>query len=328
MLNSLQIIKESFNKHKIRNMQLDPNGFCNAGCWFCPVRYQGNVAEAKSHMPVELLEKIFADVIQERNSGGLVDPAFNGFYTSHYNEVLLYKHFEDLLKLSRKYNLIFMVLSNGTTLTPQKTDLLVKYKDVISGVCLNVPCFESELWAKRVNLSASLFPKLIDNINYFINNHPMQISIQVNGWDGKNTWLEKGENFPADLLDDENERQTILAKQLFPKANVFQMPHLVDRAGSIDDVITNKYAIEKYHGGKRVVGCMNSAESGGRPVGWIHVNSVGECFLCCNDVKMEMKFGDFKTQTLKDFWGKQNHINSILDAYDGICVNCASAQFE
>lgn len=327
-MNILDIINDSLSKHKIRNMQLDPNGFCNAGCWFCPVRYRGNPEETKTHMPVDLLEKIFADIIEERDNNGLVDPAFNGFYTSHYNEVLLYKHFEDLLKVSRKYKLIFMVLSNGTPLTPQKTDLLIEYKDVISGVCLNVPCFEAELWSKRVNLSPSLFDKLISNINYFIDHHPMQLSIQVNGWDGKNTWLDKGENFPKDLQDDENEKQTQLAKKMFPKANVFQMPHLVDRAGSIQDVITNKNAINTYHGGKKVIGCMNSAESGGRPIGWIHVNSIGECFICCNDVEMEMKFGDFKTKKLRDFWGKQEHIDAIVDSYEGMCVNCASAQFE
>lgn len=327
MIDLLPIINQSFAKHKIRNMQLDPNGFCNAGCWFCPVRYQGNVEDAKSNMPVDLLEKIFADIIQERDNGGLVDPAFNGFYTSHYNEVLLYRHFEELLKIARKYKLIFMVLSNGTPLSPNKTDLLIEYKDVISGVCLNVPCFEAELWAKRVNLSANMFPRLIQNIRYFIDHHPMRLSIQVNGWDGKNTWLEKGQDFPEDLQDDENEKQTNLAKQLFPEANVFQMPHLVDRAGSIATVITNKHAIDKYHHGKQVVGCMNSAESGGRPVGWIHVNSVGECFLCCNDVEMEMKFGDFKTQSLRDFWGKEDHINTIINSYQGMCVNCASAQF-
>ncbi|NBO99211.1 MAG: radical SAM/SPASM domain-containing protein [Proteobacteria bacterium] len=328
MINIVDRIKNEFATHKIKNMQLDPNGFCNAGCWFCPVRYRGNPKDTKSNMPVDLLEKIFADIIQERDNNGLVDKSFNGFYTSHYNEILLYKHFEDLLRVARKYKLIFMVLSNGTPLTPQKTDLLIEYKDVISGVCLNVPCFEAEVWAKRVNLSESLFPRLIENIQYFIDHHPMQISIQVNGWDGKNDWLEKGENFPQDLLDDENERQTNLAKKLFPKANVFQMPHLIDRAGSISDVITNKHAIDKYHKGKQVVGCLNSGESGGRPVGWIHVNALGECFLCCNDIEMEMKFGDFKTQNLKDFWGKEDHIQTIVDSYEGICANCASAKYE
>ena len=155
----------------------------------------------------------------------------------------------------------------------------------------------------------------------------MQISIQVNGYDPNNDWTQKGENFPIDLQDDENNKQFDLAKAMFPKANVFKMPHLIDRAGSIAKVITNKHAIVRHHKGKKVVGCMNSAEHGGRPIGWIHVNAQGECFLCCNDYDMEIKFGDFKTQKLRDFWGDENHVQKIKQSYDTICTDCAAAKF-
>lgn len=320
-------IKEKISTHKIRNLQLDPNGSCNAGCWFCPVRYVGNPPDAKNQMPVDLLEKIFDDIIYERDNGTLVDKRFNGFYTSHYNEILLYKYFEDLLKIARKHKLIFMVLSNGTPLSKSKTDLLVEYKDVISGVCLNVPCFEKELWSKRVNLPEKLFPNLMDNIQYFIDTHPMMLSIQVNGYDPHNDWTQKGENFPQDLQDEENENQFLKAKEMFPKANVFKMPHLVDRAGNIDSVITNKHAIKKWHGDKKVIGCMNDKENGGRPIGWLHINANGECFLCCNDYKMDVKFGDFKTQKLNDFWGNDHHISQIENSYNTICTKCASAEY-
>ena len=126
---------------------------------------------------------------------------------------------------------------------------------------------------------------------------------------------------------DENNKQFDLAKAMFPKANVFKMPHLIDRAGSIAKVITNKHAIVRHHKGKKVVGCMNSAEHGGRPIGWIHVNAQGECFLCCNDYDMEIKFGDFKTQKLRDFWGDENHVQKIKQSYDTICTDCAAAKF-
>jgi len=327
MIDLLPIIKDSFSKYKIRDMQLDPNGLCNAGCWFCPVKYLGNPKESQGQMPVDLLEKIFANIVSERRPDGLVDMGFNGFYTAHYNEILMYKYFEDLLKLCRKYNFIFMVLSNGTTLTPKKTDLLVEYQDVLSGVCLNVPCFEPELWSKRVNLSEKLFPQLVTNIKYFIDHHPMKLSIQVNGWNKENNWLDKGPNFPEDLTDEENDRQVEIAKSMFPQANVFKVFHLIDRAGYIADVITNKNAIDRYNGNKQVIGCMNSYETGGRPVGWVHVNAHGECFLCCNDYTMEIKFGDFKTQELKDFWGKEDHINKIKESYETICKKCASAKY-
>ena len=87
------LIKEQFKNHKISQMQLDPNGFCNAGCWFCPVAYKGNPTHAKQNMPISLLNKIIDNIIKERDKeNGLVDKNFSGFYTSHYNETLLYPH--------------------------------------------------------------------------------------------------------------------------------------------------------------------------------------------------------------------------------------------
>lgn len=319
---------EQLKHYKIRNLQLDPNGSCNAGCWFCPVRYVGNPEEAKNQMSPDLLEKIFYDLIIERDTGGLVHNSFNGFYASHYNEVLLYKHFEELLKLARRYKLVFLVLSNGTPLTPAKTDLLIKYKDVLSGVCLNVPCFESELWSKRVNLPERMFNKLISNIQYFADNHPMKMSIQVNGYNAKNDWTEKGDNFPVDIADEENEKQFELAKKMFPKANVFKMFHLVDRAGHIANVITNKTAMDRHYKDKEVIGCLNDGENGGRPISWLHVNANGECFLCCNDYDMDVKFGDFKTQKLRDFWLSDYHVQQINNSYNTICTSCAAAKFK
>ena len=120
-------IKTDFSKYKISQMQLDPFGVCNAKCWFCPVKYRGNPASGKETMSPELMEKIFVDLIEERKKeNGLVSKSFNGFYTAHYNEILLYKHFDKMLELCRKYKLYTLVLSNGTTLTPEKTDL-IKY---------------------------------------------------------------------------------------------------------------------------------------------------------------------------------------------------------
>ena len=41
------MIKENLQKYKIHQLQLDPYGVCNAKCWCCPVRYEGNPAEGK-----------------------------------------------------------------------------------------------------------------------------------------------------------------------------------------------------------------------------------------------------------------------------------------
>ena len=340
-------IKNEFNKHKISQLQLDPYGVCNAKCWYCPVKYKGNPIEGREVMSVELLEKIIKNLIDEREKpAGLVSKAFNGFYTAHYNEILLYPHFEELLKLCRKYKLVTMVLSNGVPLTRDRIDILKKYQDVLSGICLNTPAFDAETWSKRSGINIKQFDTLIDNITYAVEQLPNMVknkafSIQINGvhdlsFGDKGGWLEKGEQFPTDIdlnvQSGELVQQEKKARELFPNVNIFTVPYLIDRAGLLDEVITNKHAIErnlmKNNQNKKVIGCGNGREVGGRPIGWVHVNATGKAFLCCNDYDMEMQFGDFKTQELKDFWGNDSHIKKIEESYNTICRNCASAIFE
>mgnify|MGYP003332279702 CR=1 FL=1 len=65
--------------------------------------YEGNPKQGKEVMSIELLEKIILNIVEERDKNGLVSKWFKTFYTAHYNEILLYPHFEDLLKICKKY---------------------------------------------------------------------------------------------------------------------------------------------------------------------------------------------------------------------------------
>lgn len=342
------IIKDSFNKHKIAQMQLDPNGHCNAGCWFCPVAYQGNPAHAKKPMPIPLLRKIIENIVAERDrEDGLVDKNFGGFYTSHYNELLLYPYLREFFEILREFKMRTMILSNGTTLTPNRTDLLAEFSDVISGINLNIPIFTSkELWAKRTNFKEGMFDNMIRNVHYAMEKLPEMVenksfSIGINGVNLNSLhqnggWVTIGKEFPRDLDMDpetgENAQQVIKAKELFPKITVYGMPHLIDRAGLLDHVMSNKHAIEKNlmrkNRDKRVIGCGNGIEVGGRPVGWLHINALGDAFLCCNDYDMEIVVGNLERQEIRDFWGNDKHIEMIEKSYNTICRNCASAKFE
>lgn len=340
-------IKEHFEIYKIHQMQLDPYGVCNARCWFCPVKYKGNPTHGKEIMSVDLLKKIIKNIIEERDKeNGLVHKNFKGFYTAHYNEILLYPHFEELLKICQEYNLTFMVLSNGVPLTSDKVDLIKQYKDVVNGICLNIPAFDAETWSKRSGINIKQYDKLISNIKYVVKSLPdmvvnKSLSIQVNGlntysFTGMGGRLDKGPDFPSDMnlnpIEGELTNQVKKAKELFDEVNIFGVNHLVDRTGLLDNVMTNKGSIkntlQRGNKNKKVIGCSNGKEVGGRPFGWIHINATGKVFLCCNDYDMEIQFGDFETQELKDFWGNENHIQKIEQSYETICRECVSAIFE
>lgn len=307
----------------IHQMQLDPFGYCNAACWFCPVKYHDLPKQTKTHMPKELLDKILDNVLEQK--GKLVADRFNGIYTAHFNEVLLYRHLEYLFEALRKRKLGTIVLTNGTPLTPEKTNLITAYKDVVWGVCCNTPAFEKELWSKRSGISSNEFEKLLDNLSYadsVFKNNKGYFSIQINGADDYSEYMVRGDNFP-DISSTEIVDQYRLACTLFPNSNVFTVPNLIDRSGLLPVSIFQNKIDRK--AGPNVIGCLNGAEIGGRPNGWLHVNSIGEAFLCCNDYNYEHKFGDFKTQKLEEFW--ENRTSVIDHAKKTICGKCASAEW-
>ena len=328
-------IKAKLAATKIKKVQLDPFGYCNAKCWFCPVRYYPQPEEGAGNMPIELVEKIFADITQEKDPfNGIVDRSCDLITLSHYNEMLLYKDFDKLLELMRKYKFKTFVLSNGISLSKQRVDLIKQYKDVVTHVGLNVPAFEQELWAERAGFSPDQFDRLVSNLKYAeqeLSYLGKELSIGINGFDHgavNGGFIALGPDFHTlkydlDPKTGEHEKQFQLARSMFPKFNIHK-DALYDRVGSISNLISNQPHMKKQlHAGRKVVGCTNW---GDRTTEWLNVNSAGNVFLCCNDYNFEYKFGNFNNQTLKEIWLSDLHAEVVERAYGNICTRCYTAK--
>ena len=164
----------------IKLVQLDPNGLCNLGCWFCPVAYEENPVIGRGTMPVETIRSIIEQL--KKGVGDFVDPSFSFIYTAHYNEVLLYKNFKEMLDLFREYGLRTMVLTNGSPLTKDKMDIIKEYSDVVDIIHFNTPSADAATWAKMTGKPEKMHQRVMDNIRYAIDNFPHQrVSMQVNG---------------------------------------------------------------------------------------------------------------------------------------------------
>ena len=328
--------------YKISMAQIDPNGLCNVGCWFCPVRYAQNPEQARTNMPIEVFEDIINQLVAGK--GTFVSENFDFIYTAHYNEVLLYKYFPEMLEVLRKNNIKTMVLTNGTPLTKDRTDIIKQYQDVVYGICFNIPASDPEEWSKATTKPVKMFDKLMDQVQYAIDQLPEmftshRLSIQVNGIN-KNSlveyggWITKLKDSPDYDLDPEN---GTLAKMMqgfterFPGMRVYSNPHLIDRAGQLDafQIITNKDGIEtkNKNGGSRVIGCNNGANVGGRPNGWIHINANGDTIICCNDYDFETIFGNVKEKPISEIWMGLEHQMMIQKSYDTFCRSCAQAKW-
>lgn len=328
-------LRKSLFATQIKSIQIDPFGFCNAKCWFCPVRYKPQPEIGSGVMSVELLEKIFENVdIEKKKTNGLINPKLDLILTAHYNEVLLYKHIEDLFKLLRKYKLRTYVLSNGISLHKDKVDLIKEYLDVIPQVGLNIPAFERDVWADRSGFSPEQFDRLISNLRYAeeqFNPLKYNIQIHVNGVNAatfSTNRTKKGIGFDAlnmdlDMKTGEHEKQYSLARKLFPKWQITKSS-LFDRAGSID-ILNNQDYMTEISKDKKVIGC--SSWGGDRVTEWLHVNSAGQTFLCCNDYNFDYVYGDISKQTIEEIWGTDHHINVLNKALTQFCTKCTSAIF-
>lgn len=335
-MSAREVVKQNLRGIKITDAQIDPFGYCNAKCWFCPVRYEKNPPATAKHMPVDLVDKVFSEIKKEQTTkDGVVSAEFWHFYTAHYNEVLLYKYLDEMLFLAEYYKYKTMVLSNGSNLTEEKLQVLSKRREAIASIYLNIPAFEEGLWKERSGITRHGFDVIEQNIRNTMKMFPEMVengslSIGINIPAEKITKQQKAdvvlmERAPQ-LREREAEEQLSRAKSMFPKLNIYLVDFLVDRAGILDNfsVLSNKNMVSKIKQNNRnVVGCSNG--NNGRVYGWLHVNSIGDTFLCCNDYNFNYVFGNLATQNLKDIWLGDLHEEMILSAYKEICTKCVSA---
>ena len=313
----------------IKHINIDPNGVCNAKCWFCPVAYLGNSKENRANMPIEMMENILKQIDEGR--GDFVDPNIEIKNNPiHYNEMLLYPHLKEMLDLHRKYNIRMYVYTNGLNLTPSKSDLIKQYPDVVTRILLNVPSIERYQWAKFTGFNEKLFDKIINNLKY-ANDELSKIfkgdklMLMVNGVDESTKtenggWLKVLDKAPE---YEKKEHQTIFQeiKNTFPNFDLVFRPNLSDRNGSLSElgVISNQEAIQEKHTGK-VVGCGWNF-----PDEYLFISATGNVYLCADDFAYESIYTNIKNKTIKEIWQSKQRKEMIEKSYSSMCVKCSKA---
>ena len=291
-------------------------------------------------MELSELENVFSQLRQ--GMGDFVDPDIKTIYSANYNEILLYKNFEEMLKLYRKYNFKTFILTNGVAFKKEKVDIISKYLDVVDGILLNIPASESKRWSEYVKMNEKLFDKVVNNVLYAMENLPElkksgNMVLMVNGVNEKSLlknggWLDLLENAPAIDLDNQN---GTLAKDIqnfnniFPGLNIYESYHLYDRAGHLSDfkIIDQAPAIEKYlkPKGSKVIGCNGGIGTRSRTNEWIHINPNGDLFICCADFDFKTIYGNINNKSLKDIWNSKERSDMVEESYSTMCRKCSAA---
>lgn len=304
-------ILDALKNTPITNGQFDPNGKCNAKCWFCPIKYEGNPKEYDTQLPLTDVEKILKNL----RSSTKFPQNISFLYTAHYNEILLYKNFEELIGLFRKYNFTTMILTNGTPLTPSKLDFINKNRDVILGINFNIPAIEKVEWSTKAGFSETVYKTLLNNLEYTNANYTgatLQINCSYNSTNLQSNGMQTTEDRARVILKQ--------FKQTFPNIGAYINASLSDRAGLLveEKVLVSRNLIDK----RDVVACTHSNREGGRVMSWVHINSKGELFLCCDDFKMDYTFGSLLEQPFDELWVSEKHIDAILKSRKEICTTC------
>ena len=315
---------------KILTINIDPNGLCNAKCWFCPVAYVGNPKENRANMSIETMEDIFKQINDGRGIW-VVEKIEN--FPIHFNEVLLYPYFKEMLDLHRKYNIKLHIFSNGVNLTEEKTDLIKEYRDVVSTVQLNIPSLNEKQWSEFAGFNIKIFPKLIKNLKYaeeqfFEIFSPDEFFIMANGINEKSLfknggWLDVLDKAPAydpNLTDGTLAEIVKEMKTILPKVNIWGRNNLGDRVGVLETfgVISNQNAIKEKNTG-RVIGCAQSNPDS------LYISATGNVYICCADFNYETAYINIKDKTIKEIWYSQERQEAIKKAYNTICTTCFRA---
>ena len=315
----------------ITEIAVDPNGICNAKCWFCPVAYVGNSKENKTNMSIETMENIFKQLDDGR--GIFVNPGIIFNHPIHFNEVLLYPHFKEMLELHRKYNIRMGVYTNGVPLNKEKVDLIKEYRDVVKNVCLNIPSLNAEQWSSFTGFNVKIFNKLLNNLKYAEQIlSPIYDSrdffIMVNGINEKSLfknggWIDVLDNAPKYDLDNNSGTLAKIVdemKSIFPNINIWGRNNLGDRTGILSElkIISNQSAIEEKNHGK-VIGCgLKYNEK-------LYVSATGNVYVCAIDFGYETIYENINKSSIQEIWQGFNRKDAIKKAYEGICKTCLHA---
>lgn len=329
------------NKWPIQYVQLDPNGLCNAKCWYCPVAYEGNPKSIMQNMPIDLMEDIFKQL--DAGRGDFVDINMKMIVPYNFNEVLLYPYFKEMLELLRKYNFVIPLSTNGVNLTNSKVDLIKQYPDVVVSILLNVPSAFPDEWAEQTGFNIKLFDKVINNIRYAVDQLPDLVKnnklkfifnhFDANSVDDKDGWSQLMDNAPTIDLDLENGsaiRTKTKFKEIFPEINSVEAHEVLDRLGFFEriGIFTNApYIIRDIKKNKeKIIGCYFDGDSQTENV--LHINADGSVHLCCQDFNMESIFTNVKDKSLKEIWHGIERRKAIKEAYNTFCKDCQYAVWE
>ncbi|HYO78768.1 MAG TPA: radical SAM/SPASM domain-containing protein [Thermoanaerobaculia bacterium] len=269
---------------------------CNQKCYFCPVSVAPRDDE---EMPTEVFERIVEQLKEFRGS-------IDGVFLQSYNEPTIDRRFVDHCRTLMNAGLPVAVLSNGSGLTPAKSDALLK-AGKLRYLCINLSTLDAERYERdRGENHVRVVMRNIDHAKNLPLADEMRIIVLGSGDE------EHRENFEA-------------VRERYAGSNFEVQQHLtVDRGAWHLEV--GKKAVQRVG---RLAGCELI---GSRPLQHLHITATGDSILCCQDYDENYVVGNLKTQTVREVLEGDEMARMRRMAYgvedspeDFICRSCVFA---
>ena len=282
-------------RYHLKFVSLEAHTVCNQACYFCPV----SVDPREAHfMPTETYRRIV------RQLGELGEPIEAVFMIS-YNEPTVDKRFIDQVRMIREAGLPPATLTNGTGLTPERTDALVEMGG-LRYLSINISTLDRERYKK--DRGNDHLEKVLKHLDY-AKDKPVGEDMHI---------------VVLGLGDDTHQRDYEELQERFAGSR-FEVRHFVanDRAGYLQ--VGLKAAKQK----QTLCGCDHW---GSRPIHHLHITPHAKCILCCQDYNESNEVGDLNVSSVREalegdaFARARRMVYGLEEApADFICHDCKFA---
>ncbi len=290
---------------KITNIQIDPNAHCGSKCWFCPVRYIAR--PAGQVMPQELFEQLLDGILEGVQLGSIAENYT--LWLSSYNDILLDPHLELRLQALRSRGMKFCCLTNAIGLLKHHK-LLHEFRDVVVCYSVDLPAGDGDSYAKHTGNPAKTFRQIVNGLQALYELDPgyysSAVHIGVNGAYDE-AWNRDQIIYALPVGDTDLQAEKLRAVLLYPRIEA--MRPLCDRAGHL-----SKFSIDNKVERPGTSGCNRLTE-------WLHINSLGQAYTCCQDYLEEHQFGDLTKTTVHEILQKDRQA-VIQQTKESLCRRC------
>jgi MoaA/NifB/PqqE/SkfB family radical SAM enzyme len=250
-------------RHRLKIVSLETLTTCNQKCYFCPV----SIAPRDDYA---MTDALFHRIVNELTA---FRSTLESVFLQSYNEPTLDRRFLDQVRTIHEAGLPVAVLSNGSGLTPQKTDALIAMGG-LRYLCINLSTLDRERYVR--DRGADHLPVVLRNLDY-LRNLPLaqQMNIVVLGTGN----ADHDADFAAVSAHFAGSRFTV------------ERHVVMDRAGWLD------VGLKAEDTDRRLAGCDNV---GSRPLQHLHITPHGKCVLCCEDYDENYVVGDLTNSTIAE----------------------------